>query len=39
MKLSQLAYKTLRDTGADTETSSHSLLLQAGFIHQLGAGI
>lgn len=39
MRLTQLAYKTLRDTGSDTETSSHSLLLQAGFIHQLGAGI
>lgn len=39
MKLTQLAYKTLRDTGSDAETSSHALLLQAGFIHQLGAGI
>ena len=39
MKMSQLFGQTLRDTPADAEASSHSLLLRAGFIRPLGTGI
>jgi prolyl-tRNA synthetase len=39
MKLSQLFGQTLRDTPAEAEVASHSLLMRAGFIRPLGAGI
>jgi prolyl-tRNA synthetase len=39
MHLSQLFSQTLREAPADAETASHQLMLRAGFIRQLGAGI
>jgi prolyl-tRNA synthetase len=39
MKLSQLFGQTLRDVPAEAEVPSHSLLMRAGFIRPLGAGI
>ena len=39
MRMSQLFSQTKRETPADAESTSHQLLLRAGFIHQLGAGI
>jgi len=39
MKLSQLFGKTLRQTPAEAENISHQLLLKAGMIHQLAAGV
>jgi len=36
---SQLFIPTLREAPADAEVSSHKLLLRAGYIRQLGAGI
>jgi prolyl-tRNA synthetase len=39
MKLSQLFGQTLRDTPAEAEVASHSLLMRAGFIRPLGAGL
>jgi prolyl-tRNA synthetase len=39
MKLSQLFGQTLRDTPAETEVVSHQLLMRAGFIRPIGAGI
>jgi prolyl-tRNA synthetase len=36
---SQLFIPTLREAPADAEVASHKLLLRAGFIRQLGAGI
>ena len=39
MKFSQLLATTLRKTSADTEVVSHDLLLRAGYIRQLSAGI
>lgn len=39
MKISLLFGQTLRDAPADAETVSHQLLVRAGFIRQLGAGI
>lgn len=39
MRMSQLFSRTLRDTPADVEIASHQLLLRAGFIRQLAAGI
>ncbi len=39
MKLSQLFGQTLRDAPAEAEVASHSLLMRAGFIRPLGAGI
>ncbi len=39
MKLSQLFGQTLRDIPAEAEVASHSLLMRAGFIRPLGAGI
>ena len=39
MKYSQLLGRTLRDAPAGTDTASASLLIRAGFIRQLGAGI
>ncbi len=39
MRWSQFFIPTLRDDPADAEVISHRLLLRAGFIRQLGAGI
>ncbi len=39
MRLTQLFTKTLREAPAEAETISHQLLLRAGMIHQIGAGI
>jgi prolyl-tRNA synthetase len=39
MKLSNLFGQTLRDAPAEAEVISHSLLMRAGFIRPLGAGI
>ncbi len=39
MRMSQLFSQTKRETPADVETTSHQLLLRAGFIRQLGTGI
>ncbi len=39
MRLSQLFFTTLRDDPSDAEMPSHRLLLRAGYVRQLGAGI
>ncbi len=39
MKLSQLFGQTLRDVPTEAEVDSHSLLMRAGYIRPLGAGI
>ena len=39
MRMSQLFGQTLREPPADAQITSHQLLVQAGFIRQLGAGI
>lgn len=39
MRWSQLFTPTLRDNPADAEVASHRLLLRAGFVRQLAAGI
>ena len=39
MKMSKLFGQTLRKPPADAQIASHRLLVQAGFIRQLGAGI
>ncbi len=39
MKMSQLFGQTLRDAPSDADVESHRLLLRAGFIRSLGAGI
>ena len=39
MKMSELFGQTLRDSPADAQIASHRLLVRAGFIRQLGAGI
>jgi prolyl-tRNA synthetase len=39
MKLSQLFGQTLRDAPAEADGTSHQLLMRAGFIRPLGAGI
>ena len=39
MKMSQLFGQTLRDAPAEAEVVSHQLLMRAGFIRPLGAGI
>lgn len=39
MKMSHLFFRTLREVPADAEIASHQLLLRAGFIQQLGAGV
>ncbi len=39
MKMTQMFGQTLRDAPADAEVVSHQLLVRAGFIRQLGAGI
>ncbi len=39
MKQSRLLGKTLRETPKDAQTAAHSLMLRAGFIQQLSAGV
>jgi len=39
MRLSKLFFTSLRDDPAEAEMVSHRLLVRAGYIHQLGAGI
>ncbi len=39
MRITQLFGQTLREPPAEAEAASHQLLLRAGFIRQLGAGI
>ncbi len=39
MKMSNLFFRTLREAPADSEVISHQLLVRAGFIQQLGAGV
>ncbi len=39
MRLSQLFFTTLRDDPSDAEMPSHRLLLRAGYVRQLGAGL
>jgi prolyl-tRNA synthetase len=39
MRLSKLFFTSLRDDPADAEMPSHRLLLRAGYVRQLGAGI
>jgi prolyl-tRNA synthetase len=39
MRMSKLFSQTLREAPSDAETASHRLLLRAGFIRQLAAGI
>ncbi len=39
MRMSQLFSQTIRETPAEAETASHRLLLRAGFIRQLAAGV
>ena len=39
MRISRLFGKTLRETPAEAETVSHQLLLRAGMIHQVAAGV
>jgi prolyl-tRNA synthetase len=39
MRISQLFGKTLRQTPAEADTPSHQLLLRAGLVHQVAAGV
>ena len=39
MRVSRLFFTSLRDNPADAEMASHRLLLRAGYVRQLGAGI
>ncbi len=39
MRMSRLFSQTLREAPADSEVASHQLLVRAGYIRQLGAGI
>jgi prolyl-tRNA synthetase len=39
MRLSQLFFTSLRDDPVEAEMASHRLLLRAGYVRQLGAGI
>jgi prolyl-tRNA synthetase len=39
MRLSELFFTTLRDDPADAEMPSHRLLVRAGYVRQLGAGL
>lgn len=39
MRMSQLFSQTLREAPSEAETESHKLLLRAGFIRQLAAGV
>ncbi|MFP6680669.1 MAG: proline--tRNA ligase, partial [Gammaproteobacteria bacterium] len=39
MRLSKLLLPTLRESPADTEVISHQLMIRAGMVRQLAAGI
>ena len=39
MRLSKLFFASLRDDPADAEMPSHRLLVRAGYVRQLGAGL
>ena len=39
MRMSQLFLRTLRDDPADAEVDSHRLLVRAGYIRRVSAGI
>ena len=39
MRMSKLFFQTLREVPADADTVSHQLMLRAGLIHQIAAGI
>ena len=39
MKMSNLFGRTLRDSPAEADLTSHKLLLQAGMIHQVATGV
>ncbi len=39
MKLSQLAFKPLKNAPSDADTKNHQLLVQAGYVRQLMAGV
>ena len=39
MRLSQMFGKTLRSEPADSESTSHRLMLKAGMVHQVSAGV
>lgn len=39
MRMSRLFFQTLREVPADADTVSHQLMLRAGLIHQIAAGI
>ena len=39
MRMSRLFSKTLRDAPAEAETANHQLMLRAGLVQQLAAGI
>ena len=39
MRLSHLFFTTLRDDPSEAEMPSHRLLLRAGYVRQLGAGL
>ncbi len=39
MRMSRMFFQTLREVPADADTVSHQLMLRAGMIHQIAAGI
>ena len=39
MRMSRLFFQTLRETPAEAEIASHQLLLRAGLVRQVTAGI
>ena len=39
MRMSKLFFQTLREVPSDADTVSHQLMLRAGMIHQIAAGI
>ncbi|KUK79686.1 MAG: Prolyl-tRNA synthetase [Microgenomates bacterium 39_7] len=39
MRLSQLAFKPLKEAPSDADTKNHQLLVQAGYVRQLMAGV
>ncbi|MSQ33354.1 MAG: proline--tRNA ligase [Dehalococcoidia bacterium] len=39
MRLSRYLLKTLRETPADADTANHQLMLRAGMVHQVAAGV
>ena len=39
MRISQLLSKTMREDPPEAETASHRLMLRAGLIHQVAAGV